>query len=80
MILRRDPNPVRTFEQWKKEIQSEIDIALPLDDNPMETQTEWRKALMDYFGGTTYSPNLKLYDNPIDTQIAWQKELMFAFN
>jgi hypothetical protein len=78
MVLRRDSSPIRTFEQWKKEIQSEIDIALPLSDDPKETQEIWQKALTDYFGGTTYMPKLRIYDNPAETQIAWQKELTFA--
>jgi hypothetical protein len=80
MILRLDNNPVTTFEAWRTEIMTEIDIALPLRDNPRDTQTEWKKELMDYFGGTTYVPNLKIYDNPVETQLAWEKELMFAFN
>jgi hypothetical protein len=80
MILRLNDNPLTTFESWQKEIMSEIDIALPLMDSPADTQIEWKKTLMDYFGGTTYSPNLRLYDNPAETQMAWKKELMFAFN
>jgi hypothetical protein len=80
MILRRNKNPITTFESWRKEILSEIDIVLPLSDNPKDTQIAWQKQLSDYFGGTTYMPNLKIYSNPLDTQLAWQKELMYAFN
>lgn len=80
MILRRGSNPVTTFESWQKELQAEISITLPLKDSPKDTQIAWQKELTDYFGGTTYMPNLKLYDNPVDTQTAWQKELMFALN
>lgn len=80
MILRRDESPSKTLELWKREIQSEIDIALPLADKPTETLIEWQRNLNDYFGGTTYLPKLRLYDNPNDTIMSWQKELMFAFD